>query len=73
LKDLAPWGTDAEKPFLEVAPRPVVVCMRAYVLVKGGQKHPNCSMSEIVVSPPVYSWPPLTMPDRPCERTRQVP
>jgi iodotyrosine deiodinase len=48
LQDLAPLGTDAEKPFLEVAPWLVVVFKRAYELEEGGHKHPNYYVNESV-------------------------
>ncbi len=48
LRDLAPLGTDAEKPFLETAPWLVVVFKRAYEEEAGGHRHPNYYVNESV-------------------------
>lgn len=48
LQDLAPLGTNAEKPFLETAPWLVVVFKRAYEEEPGGHKHPNYYVNESV-------------------------
>ena len=48
LKDLAPLGTDADKPFLEDAPWLVVVFKRAYEVEPDGHKHQNYYVNESV-------------------------
>lgn len=48
LEDLRPFGTDADKPFLEVAPWLVVVFKRAYELDADGGKHQNYYVNESV-------------------------
>jgi nitroreductase len=46
LQDLAPLGTDWQKPFLETAPYLVVVFKRSYELEKEGHKHQNYYVAE---------------------------
>jgi iodotyrosine deiodinase len=41
LEDLAPLGTDWQKPFLETAPYLIVVFKRSYELMPGGHKRQN--------------------------------
>lgn len=48
LEDLKPFGTDANKPFLETAPWLVVVFKRAYELDPDGHKHQNYYVNESV-------------------------
>lgn len=48
LEDLRPFGTDAHKPFLEVAPWLVVVFKRAYEVEADGRKHQNYYVNESV-------------------------
>ena len=48
LKDLAPFGTDANKPFLEIAPWLIVVFKRAYELGPEGEKLNNYYVNESV-------------------------
>lgn len=48
LKDLAPLGTDADKPFLEDAPWLVVVFKRVYEVEPEGHKHQNYYVNESV-------------------------
>lgn len=48
LKDLAPIGTNWEKPFLETAPCLVIVFKRSYELEAGGRKHQNYYVTESV-------------------------
>ncbi|MEP6713171.1 MAG: nitroreductase family protein [Ferruginibacter sp.] len=48
LKDLAPIGTDWEKPFLETAPYLIIVFKRSYELEPGGHKHQNYYVTESV-------------------------
>ncbi|MCU0392621.1 MAG: nitroreductase family protein [Thermoflexibacter sp.] len=48
LTDLAPLGTDWEKPFLEVAPYLIVVFKRIYELEENGHKHNNYYVNESV-------------------------
>ena len=48
LADLQPFGTDANKPFLEHAPWLVVVFKRAYEADADGHKHPNYYVNESV-------------------------
>lgn len=47
LKDLAPFGTDWHKPFLEIAPYLIVVFKKAYDLVEG-EKRKNYYVNESV-------------------------
>lgn len=47
LQDLAPLGTDTNKPFIEVAPWVIVVFKRVYEH-EGGQKHNNYYVNESV-------------------------
>lgn len=46
LKDLAPLGTNWEKPFLETAPWIIVVFKRSYETEPGGHKHQNYYVTE---------------------------
>lgn len=46
LKDLAPLGTNWEKPFLETAPWLIVVFKRSYETEAGGHKHQNYYVTE---------------------------
>lgn len=48
LDDLKPFGTDHNKPFLELAPWLVVVFKRAYELEADGSKHQNYYVQESV-------------------------
>ncbi len=48
LKDLAPIGTDCEKPFLETAPYLIIVFKRSYELEPDGHKHQNYYVTESV-------------------------
>ncbi|MEZ4903346.1 MAG: nitroreductase family protein [Spirosomataceae bacterium] len=48
LEDLAPFGTDWQKPFLEIAPWVIVIFRRGYELEKNGHKHPNYYVNESV-------------------------
>lgn len=48
LQDLAPFGTDWHKPFLEIAPWLVVVFKRIYETDAAGKKHNNYYVSESV-------------------------
>lgn len=48
LEDLKPFGTDWNKPFLEVAPWIVVVFKKTYDLDEGGTKHKNYYVNESV-------------------------
>lgn len=48
LEDLAPLGTDWQKPFLEVAPWLIVVFKKAYDLMPDGSKRNNYYVSESV-------------------------
>lgn len=48
LKDLAPLGTDWQKPFLEDAPWLIVVMKRVYELDETGKKHNNYYVNESV-------------------------
>ena len=48
LRDLAPFGTDEHKPFLEVAPWLVVVFKRVFEYDPDGSKHPNYYVNESV-------------------------
>jgi len=48
LEDLKPFGTDANKPFLETAPWLVVVFKRAFELDPDGHKHQNYYVNESV-------------------------
>ncbi len=47
LRDLAPLGTNWEKPFLEIAPYLIVVFKKAYDIA-GAQKHKNYYVQESV-------------------------
>lgn len=47
LEDLEPFGTDWQKPFLEVAPYLIIVFKKPYDLVDG-QKHKNYYVNESV-------------------------
>ncbi len=46
IKDLAPIGTNWEKPFLETAPYLIVVFRRSYETESSGHKHPNYYVTE---------------------------
>lgn len=48
LQDLAPLGTDWQKPFLETAPYLIVVFKKSYDLDDAGQKKSNYYVSESV-------------------------
>jgi len=48
LKDLAPLGTDAHKPFLEIAPCLIAIFSQSYQLGSEGQKHLNYYVTESV-------------------------
>lgn len=48
LRDLAPLGTDWNKPFLETAPYLIVVFKRVYETEESGHKHQNYYVSESV-------------------------
>ncbi len=48
LKDLAPIGTDWQKPFLEIAPYLIVVFSRSYEVEADGHKHQNYYVKESV-------------------------
>lgn len=48
LEDLKPFGTDASKPFLEIAPWLVVVFKRPYEVHAEGKKHQNYYVTESV-------------------------
>ncbi|RDV16464.1 nitroreductase family protein [Pontibacter diazotrophicus] len=48
LEDLAPLGTDWQKPFLETAPYLIVVFKKAYDLKEDGSKRNNYYVSESV-------------------------
>ncbi len=48
LADLAPLGTDAQKPFLEIAPALIVIFARGYELSKEGIKSKNYYVQESV-------------------------
>lgn len=47
LEDLAPFGTDWHKPFLETAPYLIIVFKKAYDLI-AGEKHKNYYVNESV-------------------------
>jgi len=47
-KDLAPLGTDMNKPFLEIAPWLIIVFKKAYDIDEKGQKHNNYYVNESV-------------------------
>lgn len=48
LKDLAPLGTDWQKPFLETAPYLIIVFKRNYEVEENGHKHNNYYVTESV-------------------------
>lgn len=48
LNDLAPIGTDWEKPFLEIAPYLIIVFKRSYEFEANGHKHQNYYVTESV-------------------------
>lgn len=48
LEDLKPMGTDAVKPFLEIAPYLIIVFKRPYELDENGEKHQNYYVNESV-------------------------
>jgi nitroreductase len=47
-KDLAPLGTDMNKPFLEIAPWLIVVFKKVYEVDSNGKKHTNYYVNESV-------------------------
>lgn len=48
LKDLAPIGTDWQKPFLEIAPYLIIVFKRVYEIEDNNHKHQNYYVNESV-------------------------
>jgi len=48
LRDLAPLGTDWQKPFLEIAPWLIIVFRRSYEIEANGHKHQNYYVNESV-------------------------
>jgi len=48
LRDLAPLGTNADKPFLETAPYLIVVFKKAYEIDSNGEKRQNYYVNESV-------------------------
>jgi len=48
LEDLAPLGTDWQKPFLEIAPSLIVVFKRSFEVMPGGKKRQNYYVTESV-------------------------
>jgi iodotyrosine deiodinase len=46
LQDLAPIGTDWQKPFLEIAPYLIIVFKRSYELTANNKKHQNYYVQE---------------------------
>lgn len=48
LKDLAQFGTDWNKPFLEIAPWLIIIFKKAYDLDADGNKHKNYYVNESV-------------------------
>lgn len=48
LNDLKHLGTDANKPFLEIAPYLIIVFKRPYEIDKNGEKHQNYYVNESV-------------------------
>ena len=48
LKDLAPIGTDWQKPFLETAPYLIIIFSRSYETEANGHKHQNYYVKESV-------------------------
>ena len=48
LNDLKPMGTNASKPFLEIAPYLIVVFKHPYELDENGEKHQNYYVNESV-------------------------
>jgi iodotyrosine deiodinase len=48
LQDLAPLGTNWQKPFLEIAPYLIIVFKRSYELDADGHKHQNYYVQESV-------------------------
>ncbi len=48
LNDLAPIGTDWQKPFLETAPYLIIVFSRSYEVESNGHKHQNYYVKESV-------------------------
>jgi iodotyrosine deiodinase len=46
LQDLAPIGTDWQKPFLEIAPYLIIVFKRSYEVEPNGHKHQNYYVQE---------------------------
>lgn len=52
LAALAPLGTDADKPFLEVSPYLIAIFSRAYDVLADGRKVKNYSVQESVALRP---------------------
>ncbi len=48
IQDLAPLGTDWQKPFLEIAPYLIIVFKRIYEVDSNGHKHQNYYVQESV-------------------------
>lgn len=48
LNDLLPFGTDWQKPFLEIAPYLIIVFRRNYEIEANGHKHQNYYVNESV-------------------------
>ena len=48
LKDLKPMGTNADKPFLEIAPYLIIVFKRPFEYDEDGKKHQNYYVNESV-------------------------
>ena len=48
LRDLAPIGTDWQKPFLEIAPWLIIIFKRAYEIEENNHKHQNYYVNESV-------------------------
>ena len=46
IKDLAPLGTDWQKPFLEIAPYLIIVFKRSYEIEENNHKHQNYYVTE---------------------------
>lgn len=46
LKDLAPLGTDWQKPFLEIAPFLIIIFKRSYEIEEDNKKHQNYYVTE---------------------------
>jgi iodotyrosine deiodinase len=72
LEALAPLGTDASKPFLEVAPWLVAVFIRRFERLPDGRKRKHYYTDESVASRPACWSPRSTMPDSWRSRTRRA-